>query len=246
VWFFVGRDEARQRSSDEVLEDFRQSGASTGPADGLPAAGVYTATATGTESVGIPGLDESLGPNAPVTVTHGGDGCFTYRVDFNSHHYRTWTYCPTETASFALTGTESFSLRKFPGLDFSSLNTYTCESPLPWVWSDPVVGQRQDGRCTGTSDTIDGVTADAVSLEVLEVGTVEVAGSQVAAVKVRTTDTFTDAQRGTEVDEWWVDATTGLPLHLAIDSKITSDTPVGTADYTEHGTLELTTLQPAT
>ena len=111
----------------------------------------------------------------------------------------------------------------------------TCSSP-------PAV----PARCTGTSDTIDGVTADAVSLEVLEVGTVEVAGSQVAAVKVRTTDTFTDAQRGTEVDEWWVDATTGLPLHLAIDSKITSDTPVGTADYTEHGTLELTTLQPAT
>ena len=63
---------------------------------------------------------------------------------------------------------------------------------------------------------------------------------------VRSTDTFGDAQTGTEVDEWWLDARTGLPVRLIIDANIQSDTPVGKADYIEKGQLELTTLTPTT
>ena len=66
VWFFVGRDEARQLSDDQALENLRAGGGATSSdTAGRPAVGVYRATATGTESVGVPGLDEGLGPERP-------------------------------------------------------------------------------------------------------------------------------------------------------------------------------------
>jgi hypothetical protein len=204
--------------------------------------GVYGAVASGTESLGIPGLDESFGPNAPVTVTHGDGGCFTYRVDLNSHHYRTWTFCPTADATFALAGADSATVRKIPGFDIDDLTSYRCDVPVPYLWSDAAVGDRRQGSCTGTSDTIAGVTVDAGVVEVLDVGTMTVDGTEVPVVHVRSTDTFTDAQTGTEVDEWWLHADTGLPVKIVIDADLVSSA----GDYVETGTIELTSLIPRT
>ena len=247
AWWFLGRDEAEQRSTDSVVEDLRASGETASNDVGRPAFGVYAATATGTEDVGFPGLTESLGPNAPVTVTHGDGGCFTYRVDFNTHHWRTWRFCPGAGAAFALDQTESYTTRNLPGVDFgSSLNTFTCSTPVPYLWSDAVVGETRAGTCSGTSDTIPGVTTDGAVVEVLEHTTLTIGGNEVAVVHIRATDTFGDAQVGHETDEWWLDASTGLPVKVVIDSRMTSDSPVGSLDYVEKGTLELTTLDPTT
>ncbi len=242
AWWFFGREEARPVSSDAALQQFRESGATGAEGDGRPALGVYSAVATGSEDIGIPGLTESFGPEAPVTVTHGDGGCFTYRADLNNHHWRSWTFCPTSDATFALRSADTATVRNAPGLDVDSLTTYTCQTPVPYLWPDPAVGQTRAGSCTGTSDTISGLTGDAGSVEVLELGTLTIDGTEVAVVHLRSTDTFTDAQTGTEVDEWWLDARTGLPLKLVIDADLNSS--VG--DYIEKGTLELTTLTPAT
>ncbi len=246
VWFLVGRDVARERTSDEALRDFRSSAGATTEAAGRPDAGVYPAVASGTESVGIPGLDETLGPNAPVTVTHGDGGCFTYRADLNTHHWRTWTFCPTEGTTFALTGAEGGTLRKLPGLDFGSVNTYVFHQPVPFVWPGQAAGDTRQGAGTGTADTIAGVTDDRVTVEVLGTETLTIDGQQVEALHLSTLDTLTGAQPGTEQDEWWIDARTGLPLKLVFDVRSTSDSPVGTAVYTDRGQLELTSLRPAT
>jgi len=242
AWWFFGRDQARPISSDAALQQFRQSGATGSDGDGRPAIGVYSAVATGSEDIGIPGLTESYGPGAPVTVTHGDGGCFTYRADLNNHHWRSWTFCPASGATFALTSADTRTVRDVPGLNVDSLTTYTCPTPVPYLWPDPAVGDTRTGSCTGASDTITGVTGDAGSVEVLDLGTLTVGGTEVAVVHLRSTDTFTDAQTGTEVDEWWLDARTGLPLKLVIDAHLKSSL----GDYIETGTLELTTLTPAT
>jgi hypothetical protein len=242
AWWFFGREEARPVSSDAALQQFRESGATGGEGDGRPALGVYRAVATGSEDIGVPGLTESFGPEAPVTVTHGDGGCFTYRADLNNHHWRSWTFCPTSDATFALRSADTSTIRNAPGLDVNSLTTYTCQTPVPYLWPDPAVGDTRSGSCTGTSDTIKGVTGDAGSVEVLDLGTLTVDGTEVPVVHLRSTDTFTDAQTGAEIDEWWLDARTGLPLKLVIDADLTSS--VG--DYIEKATLELVTLTPAT
>jgi hypothetical protein len=240
--FLLGRDEAEQLSDDQALADFRASAAETSADDPRPAPGIYAATASGSESIGLPGFDEDLGPNAPVTVTHGDGGCFTYRADLNSHHWRSWTLCPTDTATYALTRLESFTARKAPGLDIATLTTYECDEPLDLFWEGAAVGDTRTGACTGTSDTDDGVTEDAGTMEVLEIGTRTVDGERVAALRVRTSDEFSGAQSGTEVGEWWLDANTGLPLKVDVEAELTG----GPSDYAETIQLELSTLTPAT
>jgi hypothetical protein len=242
LWFFLGRDQAQQLDDQEALSEFRSANSSTGAADGRPPAGVYAATATGVESIGIPGFDEDLGPNAPVTVTHGAAGCFTYRVGFNSHHWRSWTYCPSATATFALASSEGFTERKAPGLNIATLATFDCQQPVDFLWPDAAVGETRSGRCTGTNDIDDAVTDDAMEVEVLGRDTLTVDGQQVEVVHVRSTETFSRAQTGTEVDEWWLDASTGLPVRLVVDARLQG----GLSSYTETADLTLTSMSPAT
>ena len=242
LWFFLGRDEARQLGNDQAVADFRANGGASSDSAGRPAAGVYAATASGKESIGLPGFDENLGPNAPVTVTHGAGGCYTYRADFNSHHWRSWAFCPTETATFSLTKEESWTARKAPALDIATLATYACGRPLDFLWKGVTVGETRSGACTGTSDIDHSVTADAASIEVLDVGTISVGGKRTDVVHVRTTEICSRAQTGSEVDEWWLDATTGLPVKLLVNSSLTG----GPSDYAETPHLQLTTTTPAT
>lgn len=246
VWFFFGREAATELSDDQALTEFRATGGGTDGAasdtPGRPAAGVYNATASGTESIGIPGFDDQLGPNAPVTLTHGDGGCSTYRADFNSHHWRSWTFCPTADAEWSLTGLESFTERKAPGLDLATLSTYTCEEPLDLVWSGATAGERRSGACTGTSDTDDAVTRDAGTVEVLAPASITIGGERIEALRVRTVDTFSEAQTGSEVGEWWLHPDHGLPLRISIDAELSG----GAGNYSETFELELSTLTPAT
>jgi hypothetical protein len=240
LWF--GREDATQLSDDQALTDFRTGGTVASEPTSGPLPGVYAATASGTESIGLPGFDEQLGPNAPVTVTHHDDGCFVFRADFNSHHWRSWTFCPQESATSSLTRTDSFTARKAPGLDVESIATYTCDRPLDFMWTDPDVGESRSSACTGTTDLDDSITADEGVAEVLDLGTTEVEGETVETIHLRTTDSFSQAQSGYETEEWWLDAETGLPLKIALESDLSG----GPSDYSERWELELTTLAPAT
>ncbi len=242
AWFVFGREQAEQLTDDQALEEFRAASRGEVEALGRPAVGVYPATASGTESIGIPGFDEELGPNAPMTLTYSDDGCFTTRVDFNSHHWRSWNYCPSPTATFALVGIESWTQRKAPGLDLSTLSTYSCDQPLDVLWADPAAGETRTGSCTGVSDLDGAVTGDRATTEVLGTDTIEIDGRRVEVVNVRTTDEFSEAQTGTEVGTWWFDAATGLPVRFTVDASLSG----GSGDYREDFEVELTSLTPAT
>lgn len=243
LWFVFGREQPRQVSDATALEQFQQSaGAGSSPAAGGPPAGVYSATAAGSESIGVPGLDERLGSNAPVRVTHEADGCFMYRVDFNDHHWRSWTFCPTPDTTFALTGLQSWTYRKAPGVTVDSLGTYVCETPIGYLWPEAAAGETRQGSCTGTASDADGVTADEGTTEVLGRTTLTIAGQTVDVVNVRSSDVLSGAQTGTEIDEWWLDATTGLPVKIVTDVRV----KISGSDYRENATLELADLVPAT
>ncbi|MEZ5239163.1 MAG: hypothetical protein R2716_09530 [Microthrixaceae bacterium] len=242
LWFFLGRDRAEQLSQDDALADFRAAGAEPVASEGLPEAGVYEASASGTESIGLPGFDEDLGPSAPVTVTYGEEGCFTYRADFNSHHWRSWTFCPEQGAEFALVRLDSWTARRAPALEVETLSTYTCEVPLAFLWSAMSPGETRSSECTGTMDTDDSVTLDDGSVEVLPSESLEVGGTELEATRIRTSDEFSGDQSGFEHGDWWLDPETGLPLRVGIEARLEG----GPTTYTESFDLRLDTLEPAT
>lgn len=245
---YFGRDKAEELTQDDALADFRDAAEGSVETDGLPSAGVYAATASGTESIGLPGFDEPLGPSAPVTVTTDIQGCFTYKADFNSHHWRSWKFCPTDTATFALVGLESWTARKAPALDIETLSTYVCDTPLDLLWNDMTAGQNRAGACTGTTDTgttdsDDSVTDDAGEVKVLSVAEqVTIGGQTLDAIRIQVTDNLSGDQSGSEVGTWWLDPATGLPLRLSTESSLSG----GLSDYSEQIDLELDTLTPAT
>ncbi|MEZ5267904.1 MAG: hypothetical protein R2789_04800 [Microthrixaceae bacterium] len=228
-------------TQDDALAGFRDSAAEVNDDEGLPAAGVYAATASGTESIGLPDSTRRSDPT-PVTVTHDDD-CFTYRADFNSHHWRAWTFCPTDSATFALEGLESWTARKAPALDIETLSTYVCDTPLGFMWDGMADGDTRSGSCTGTSDADDSVTDDAGEVEVLATGgTTTIDGQDVETVQIRLTDNLSGDQTGSEVGTWTLDATTGLPLAISTEASLSG----GLSDYSEQIDLELDTLTPAT
>jgi len=245
LWYFVGREAAVQLSDDEALTEFRAGGgaaAMTDDAPGRPPAGVYAAIASGTESIGLPGFDEQLGPNAPVTITHGEGGCYTFRADFNSQHWRSWTFCPTETAEISLVELQSWTARRAPGLDLDTLTIYTCD-PAPDIrWQGSVAGETRSGACSGRSDLDEDATLDAAEVEVLGGATAEVGGTTVDVERVRIEDTFSGAQTGYERGEWWFDAESGLPVKVVIEADLSG----GAGSYSEEFVLELSTLVPVT
>jgi hypothetical protein len=238
AWYLFGRESAHQVSAADALAQFRKSSGRSAPSAGRPTAGVYRAAVGGKESIGLPGFDEHYGPNAPIAVTHGDGGCFTYRADFNSHHWRSWTFCPTADATFGLTKQLSWTERKAPALNIESLTTYTCQRPLDLLWADAAAGDSRSGACQGTTDEDPAVTADAASAQVLDVGPMTVGRKTIDVVHLRTVDTFSDAQTGAERDEWWLDARTGLPVKIVIDVRLKG----GPSDYSETATLSLSGL----
>lgn len=245
AWFILGRESAREVGSDDAVAAFRAENdpSATTTGRGIPKAGVYEATVSGTESIGLPGFDENFGPTAPVTVTHANNGCFVYRVDLNNHHWRSWTLCPTATARWGITQLDGWTARNAPGFDLSTFNTYVCHPPTDVLWDNPTPGDpERTGACTGTSDLDDAVTADAVRVEVIGRESLTIGGAEVATIQIRTTDTFSSAQTGNEVANWWFDVDRGLPVRLRFDANLTGSH----GDYRERADLTLTTMKPAT
>lgn len=246
VVFFVGREKATELSDDEAVTQFRATNAGTSasaePEPGRPVAGVYSASATGTESLGLPGFDVDLGPNAPVTVTHLDEGCFTFRVDFNSQHWRSWTFCSSDTAAQSLVELQSWTARRAPGLDLETLTTYTCERPVDLRWDGAAPGETRTGACAGRSDVEEGVTSDRAEVEASGRSVVTVAGEDVQVDVVKVSNAFSGAQTGYESGQWWFDADTGLPLRVAIEAELGG----GAGSYSERFDLELTAVEPAT
>ncbi len=108
------------------------------------------------------------------------------------------------------------------------------------------MGETREGSCSGTSDSISGVTTDAGKVEVVEFTTVTVGGTEVPVVHIRTSDEFGGAQSGTEQADLWLSVENGLPVRVSFDTRTKSDTPVGTADYVDQGQVDLTNLVPTT
>ena len=113
---------------------------------------------------------------------------------------------------------------------------------LPAVRS---VRKSSSARCIGTSTQINGEVVIAGSYRSLGESTVVIAGHNVRAVHFLQQWILSGALVGTERDEVWFDAATGLPLENHRSIRVRTDTPFGSSTYTETGEFELRSLTPA-
>jgi hypothetical protein len=206
-----------------------------------PLPGVYRYTGSGTEQLSVPPLSQSEGPTMPGTVTLQGSNCWTFRIDYSTHHWQTWHYC-LHDGDLWEAGGQSWQLWSIGPLQATNLSTFSCKARTMSLPRTAVPGQLWEGRCTGTNTSVKGRTLSAGPYKFIGQTTISVAGSDVRAAHFLRLRTDSGAQHGTERSEVWLDEQNGLPLRLEQDIEVTSPTPFGTSTYTQVGVFAVTSL----
>jgi len=216
-------------------------GATGAPGAARPAPGVYEYSGSGTERLSLPPLSQAEGPTMPATVTLQGASCFVFRIDYSTHHWQTWDYC-LHHGDLWEAGGQSWQLWSIGPINVTNLSSFHCAPRSMALPAKAVVDQSWTSTCTGTNTSVKGTTVSSGPYEFLGLTTVVVGGTPVRAAHFLRLRTDSGAQRGTERSEVWFATSTGLPLRVQQDIKVTSSTPFGTSTYTQVGVFVLESL----
>ena len=216
---------------------------SAAPGAGRPSPGVYEYTGSGSEQLSLPPLSQAEGRSMPGTVSLLGSNCWVFRIDYSTHHWQTWKYCPHDSGLWEAGG-QSWQLWSVGPLQFTNLSSFSCAPASMALPADVSPGERWESRCTGVNTSVKGRTVSAGPYRFVGLATMSIGGTRVEAAQFSRFRVDSGAQRGTERSAEWFDAENGLPLRLEQDIKVTTSTPFGTSTYTQSGTLVLVSLTP--
>ena len=210
-----------------------------------PRAGVYVYSGTGSESLSFLGTHQTQGPTEPGTVTLRPNGCWQFRIDYNSFHSQTWDRCSTRTklveAGEPPTNDSTSSRSRPPSTASPSARrpswSPTCP-PRP-VPSAPV-------HCTGRSQTTKSTSTQTGTATYVGRESVTVGSARVAALHTRQDLRLSGDQTGEVHIDIWFAAADGLPLSESHAITVVSGAPapINHVTYTELGSWHLTSLTP--
>ena len=234
---------AHQASTRDAERRFAQSSSSEAPVPNVlrPPAGVYLYRGSGTEHLSLPPKSQHQGPEMPATVTYRADGCWTFRIDYNSAHWQTWIYC-SRAGELDELGGQTFERWDFVVTKFDSTSTFTCDPPSVVIRATMHPGDAWRQSCSGTSSGTKGTATTAglytfVGRENLTVGNATVAANHFHQVR-----TLSGSQTGTQDTDLWFAVGNGLPVRNERTVTVHTDTVIGNSTYTERGSFELTSL----
>ena len=230
-------------SISQAINRYRSEPAATPGTHPLP--GVYSYQGSGTDSLSLPPLSQTQGPTLPGTVEVKSDGCWSFRIDYSSNHWQSWTYCGRPTG-LVERGGQVWQRWMVGPLAETNLSTLRCSPGLLSIPSAPAVDKSWPARCTGTSTQVHGTLMTAGVTRFVGEPTLSIAGRKVPAVHVEVQWTLRGAQVGTERDDLWFDAESGLPLQNRRSILVHTKTPFGASTYTENGEFVLRSLAPKT
>jgi len=247
AWRWTERGPGRA-SVNGAIDRYRTSSTVATPARPLqPRPGVYVYDGTGRESLSFLATSQRQGPTEPATVAVGADGCWTFRVDFNSFHDQTWNRC-ARGGQLVETGGRTDQRFDFVTFKMSEHSTVTCEPPI--VLADPAAraGTATAVRCTGHSSTTNANFTQSGTATFVGRESVMVAGTPVSAFHTREALALSGDQTGAVHIDLWVATNDGLPLRERHDINVVSGAPapLDHVTYTEQGSWTLTSLTPRT
>jgi hypothetical protein len=241
---YLFREQPGERPYDDALAQFQASAAPT-QVEGVPANGVYPATASGSASISFPPASQSYGAFVPVTVEALGDGCWRTSVDLNAVNRQSWDHC-LAGGSITELGTIHTTRWDFGAATVENTTTMACEPPLLAVDLSATAGTSWSQYCTGTSTRVVGTTVSEGPYAFVGPETFNVGGQEVPCLHYRQTRATSGAQDGPTVIDFWFAADNGLMIRMDRDISIVADSPVGNIKYREQGTWSMTSLLPRT
>jgi hypothetical protein len=237
---------AHEASMQDARQRFRASSSSIAPpAAGTlrPEAGVYLYRGKGSEQLSLPPKTQHQGPRMPATVTHRADGCWTFRLDYNSAHWQTWVYCPSD-GGLVERGGQTFETWDFVFTKYDSTSSFSCDPPSIVIRAGMRPGDAWSQSCRGTSSGTEGVGVSSGPFTFVGEETLDVGGTPVPAYRFHQERTLHGSQTGNQTSDLWFATRSGLPLRNDREVTVHTDTVVGSSTYTERGSFRLAALQP--
>jgi hypothetical protein len=241
IAYLLLSDTATPVDVDEAVDRYRDDGSgststtTTVAGRELPAEGVYVYATEGQEAIDILGGSTHTYPaQTTVTIRHTECGLQQRWAPLQER----WD---DEEVCVSDAGRERQGIRthhEFFG--FTDDQHFECEPGYVLHPADPEVGETWTTSCR-SGDTLLTGTAEVVALE-----TRTVDGESIATVHVRVTEEASGGDQGPSRDDYWLRASDGLLIERSSSVETRSDSPVGTATYTERFTLRLTSLSPRT
>lgn len=87
------------------------------------------------------------------TVTLQVHACWTFRVDYNSHHWETWQFCP-RGHDMTERGGQTWQLWAIGPLHETNLTNLTCTVGTMWLPANATPGRSWSSACRGTSSAV--------------------------------------------------------------------------------------------
>ncbi len=242
-WSNRGADEA---STSDLLEQFRE-GDGVGGADGeflQPSTGVYTYLATGSENLSLLDTTQEWGPTMPASVTQDEDGCWTWRVEYNTNHWQEQDLCPDDNRLLETGGT---SMQSFDFGAFTTADTVAavCDPPGEAIRADAEPGDTWSQSCVGRNEERDTEVVTAGTNEFVGVEEIQIGSETVAALHYQILRTLSGDQTGSESTERWYSVTDGMLLRVTSDITVHTPSPLGDVTFTQNGEFELESLTPS-
>jgi hypothetical protein len=249
LWFVYGGERARQSSEEQARQ--RVTDSSSAPTTAVsetafsstPQPGLYRYQGSGRENTTFPPLVEEQGPSMPATVNLAEDGCWQFQIDYNTHHWQSWTYCARH-GELTEQKNETFARRNLGGANIDNTSVFACEPPVLILRATDPPGTTHDRSCVGHGTLVPAETTAAGTVTVIGPEQLVVGGETVATVHVRYDLTYRGGQSGSETTDLWFASSTGMPMknehHILVDT----DTPFGKITYTEDAQFAPLTLSP--
>ena len=232
----VGLADARRRFLEDRVADPGPDGPYT------PPEGVYAYRGSGSESLSQPPKSQTEGPGIPGTVTHEAGGCWSFRLDYSTNHYRVWDLCADPSGLREIGGTV-FQRWDFVVSTIDTLERTRCDPPAVVISSTMTPGDRWESRCEGQNSAIDGTTVTETVHRFVGWDRVRVGNRTVDAMHLRDRGVVSDAQSGTEAFDLWITAD-GLIVKGRQRIVVDSDSPIGNITYTQEGEFSLVRATP--
>ena len=253
-----GLTEAAGATSTSVASMTAGGGAGAAPPGGAgapTAAGAAGATATKTPAGPPPLQPTTEGVYAYATEGYeytdalGGSRhdypSETYAVVTAGHCGRTFSWKPLEErwdeTDFCAVG-RTFEIRRFTNyhefFQRGARNDYTCAPGQRVFIADATPGQTWTWKCEGGGGGV------ATKVTMIGREQLTVAGKPIETMRLKYESTITGVNRGTQVQERWVQPDGGVFVRIVTDVVADVESPFGPVKYEEHYRIDLKSLTP--
>jgi hypothetical protein len=235
VWFFILRSPTTPIDLRQALRLYRQAQGS-GPVDdgsNLTPPGVYRYRTSGAEHLSAGDITRPFPASTTMIVTDAK--CTNSRWEPFEQHVEGLVACPSPLGGLSITSVPSYE-------EIAGTQTNTVvECPVGTFLLPPnqVVGERWQTTCHTTGQTVL-VTGQVVGRGLLDVGE-----TVVPAVHTRLTLSYSGSDSGSNPNDYWLSASTGLILRQDETVDMSQQAgPLGSVHYDEHMAVELTSIDP--